>query len=141
GEVLRRRVVGAVDDHLKSHPDDWQGATNVLGREAVRSVVDLTSLFTPPPGKEWFVRRTAANAESLIRGDLPLTNESFDPNAVADCPVTLRFSYGTASLPVLGAVAEGLAALRNESPDVLEGVSHSIFYHPNQATDYISAWT
>jgi pimeloyl-ACP methyl ester carboxylesterase len=141
GEELGRRVEGAVDDHLKSHPGDWQGATDVLGREAVSSVDDLTSLFTPPPGKEWFVRRAAANAESLIRGDMPLTKESFDPDSIADCPVTLRFSYGTASLPIFRAIAKSLAALRNEIPDVLEGASHSIFHHPNQATEYINAWT
>lgn len=141
GEVLGRRFEGAVNDHLESNPGDWQGATDALGREAVSSVDDLTSLFPPLPGKEWFVRRTASNAESLIRGDLPLTEESFDPDAVADCPVTLRFSHGTASLPIFGAIAVGLAALRDESPDVLEGTSHSIFYHPDQATEYISAWT
>jgi pimeloyl-ACP methyl ester carboxylesterase len=141
GEELRRRIEGAVDNHLQSNPGDWQGATDELGREAVSSANNLASLFAPPPGKEWFVRRTAANAESLIRGDLPLTKESFDPDAVADCPVTLRFSYGTASLPIFGAVAQGLADLRNENPDVLEGVGHSIFYHPDQATEYISALT
>jgi pimeloyl-ACP methyl ester carboxylesterase len=141
GEVLRRRVEHAVDHHLKSHPGDWQGATDALGREAGRSVDDLTSLFTPPPGKEWFVGRTDANAESLIRGDLPLTRETFDPDAIGDCPVTLRFSHGTASLPIFRIVAGGLAALRDENPDVLEGASHSIFYHPDQAADYITAWT
>jgi len=141
GEVLRRRVEHAVDHHLKSHPGDWQGATDALGREAVRSVDDLTSLFTPPPGKEWFVGRTDANAESLILGDLPLTGEGFDPDAIADCPITLRFSHGTASLPIFGNIATELAALRHETPDVLEGASHSIFYHPNQAAHYIRSWT
>lgn len=141
GEELRRRIEGAVHDHLMSNPGDWQGATDVLGREAVSSADDLTSLFTPPPGKEWFVRRTAANAESLILGDLLLTKESFDPSAVTDCPVTLRFSHGTGSLPIFGSIAVGLSALRSEGPDTLEGASHSIFYHPNQAAEYISAWT
>ncbi len=141
GEEFRRRVEGAVNDHLKSKPGDWQGATDALGREAVSSVDSLISLFRPPPGKEWFARHAATNAESLIRGDLPLTKESFDSKSVADCPVTLRFSCGTASLPIFGAVAKSLAALRDESPDVLEGASHSIFYHPNQATEYISAWS
>ncbi|CAN5867574.1 hypothetical protein BH23ACT4_BH23ACT4_14710 [soil metagenome] len=140
GEELLGRVQGAVNEHLTSKPGDWQGATDVLGREAVSSVDDMTSLFSPPSGKEWFVRHAAANAESLIRGDLPLTKESFDPKSVADCPVTLRFSYGTASLPIFEAVAKSLAALRDEIPDVLEGVSHSIFYHPDQAAEYISAW-
>lgn len=141
GELLRRRVERAVDRHLQSNPGDWRGATDALGREAVSSIADLTSLFTPPAGKEWFVRRTGTNAESLIRGDLPLTGESFDPEAIADCPVTLRFSHGTASLPIFGSIAAGLAALRGEDLDVLEGASHSIFYHPNQAVDYIRAWT
>jgi pimeloyl-ACP methyl ester carboxylesterase len=141
GEALRRRVDRAVDRHLESHPGDWQGAADALGREAVRSVNDLKSLFTPPHGKEWFVRRTGTNAESLIRGDLPLTEETFDPTAIADCPITLRFSHGTASLPIFATVAEGLAALRDESPDVLRGAGHSIFYHPDQAADYIKAWT
>ncbi len=141
GELLRSHIEGAVNDHLMSNPGDWQGATDVLGREAVSSLDDMTSLFTPPPGKEWFVRRTAANAEALIRGDLPLTKESFDPTAVADCPVTLRFSHGTGSLPIFGAIAVKLAALRSEGPDTLEGTSHSIFYHPDQATEYIRAWT
>lgn len=141
GEEFRRRVEAAVNNHLKSKPGDWLGATDALGREAVSSVDDSTSLFTPPPGKEWFVRRAAANAESLIRGDVPLTKESFDPDSVADCPVTLRFSYGTASLPIFGAISRSLAAHRDERPDVLEGVSHSIVYHPDQATEYISAWT
>lgn len=141
GEEFRHRVEGAVNDHLKSKPGDWQGATDALGREAVGFVDDMTSLFTPPPGKDWFVRRAAANAESLIRGDLPLTKERFDPDAIEGCPVTLRFSHGTASLPIFGAVAKSLAALRDESPDVLEGASHSIFYHPNQATEYIRAWS
>ncbi|HEX2154782.1 MAG TPA: alpha/beta hydrolase [Acidimicrobiia bacterium] len=140
GELLRRRVERAVIHHLVSHPGDWRGAIDALGREAVGTAENLPSLFTPPPGKEWFVRRTDANAESLIRGDLPLTRESFDPDAIADCPVTLRFSHGTASLPIFGAVAIGLADLRNENPDVLEGAGHSIFYHPNQAAEYIRVW-
>lgn len=141
GEEFQRRVERAVDDHLKSHPGDWRGATDALGREAVSSVDDMTSLFKPPPGKEWFIRRTGANAESLIRGDLSLTRESFDPDAVANCPVTLRFSHGTASLPIFGAVALGLAAFRKEDPDLLRGAGHSIFHHPSQAVEYISGWT
>ena len=141
GELLRRRVEHAVDTYLKAHPGDWQGATDALGREAVSSEDGLTSLFTPPPGKEWFVGRTDANAESLIRGDLSLTRESFDPDAIADCPITLRFAHGTASLPIFRTITTGLAALRNENPDVLEGASHSIVYHANQAAEYIRSWT
>lgn len=141
GSALRGRIERSVNEHLRSHPDDWQGATDVLGREAVRDVDDLTSLFTPPPGKEWFVSRTGTNAEALIRGDLALTGESFDPGSIADSPVTLRFSHGTASLPIFETIAVALAATRNESPDVLDGMGHSFFYHPNEAVEYISSWT
>lgn len=141
GEELRLRVEAAVEGHLLSHPDDWQGATDALGREAASSMDDMTSLFTPPSGKEWFTRRTAMNAESLIRGDLPLTEERFDTDAVANCPVALRFSHGTVSLPIFGAIAENLAALRSERPDAIEGLSHGIFYHPGQVAEYIGAWT
>lgn len=141
GEVLQRRVEDAVNDHLISHPGDWQGAADALGGAAVRSVDGLDSLFRPPPGKEWFAFRSAPNAESLIRGDLPLTKESFDRDSVADCSVALRFSYGTNSLPIFRAVAKNLAAFRNESADVLKGASHSIFYHPTQAVEYIRRWT
>jgi pimeloyl-ACP methyl ester carboxylesterase len=138
GEALRRTVESAVDTHLRTHPDDWSGATEALGREAATSM-DIDSLFTPPPGKDWFARRTATNAESLIRGDLPLTRETFDRNAVTHCSVPVRFSHGTASLPIFGAISNTLANLRGEVPDVLDGVSHNIFYHPDQATEYISA--
>ncbi len=141
GQALLGRVEAAVNDHLTSEPGDWQGATDVLGREAVRSVDDRGSLFTPPAGKEWFLRRTARNAESLIRGDLALTKEHFTPRSVADCPVTLRFSYGSVSLPIFRAITTNLAALRSEQPDVLEGVGHNLFFHPDEATQYLRAWT
>lgn len=141
GEVLRSGVVRAVENHLRDHPDDWVGATDALGQAAVSSISDRTSLFTPPPGREWFFRHAAAHAESLIRGDMALTGERFDYDEVADCPTNLRFSYGTASLPIFRGIAEALAALRNEQPDVLDGVSHGLFLHPDEVTQYIARWT
>ncbi len=141
GEALRVEVVHAVEDHLRKHPSDWVGATDALGRAAVGSRDDRSSLFTPPPGRAWFFRHAASNAESLIRGDVPLTGERFDSDEVANCPTNLRFSYGTASLPIFRAITESLAAYRNDQPDVLEGVSHGIFLHPNQATQYILGCT
>ncbi len=67
-EALRVRVDSAVHEHLRSHPDDWAGATEELGRAAASSLPDTTNLFSAPPDKEWFARRTGDNAESLIRG-------------------------------------------------------------------------
>ena len=141
GEAFRAEVADTVENHLLEHPDDWIGATEALGRAAVRSISDQTSLFTPPPGREWFFRHAASQAEPLIRGDMPLTGEDFDSDDVANCPTNLRFSYGTASLPIFRTIAETLAGRRNEAPDVLDGVSHGIFLHPDQATRYIASWT
>lgn len=140
GNALRLAAELALEDHLRAHPGDWVGATQALGEAAVNSVDDMASLFTPPPGREWFARRTASHAESLIRGDLRLTGERFDPQEVASCPTNLRFSYGTASLPIFRDIAGRLAAHRNDDPDALDGVSHGIFYHPDTAAQYIAGW-
>jgi pimeloyl-ACP methyl ester carboxylesterase len=138
GDAFRLGVERAVDDHLREHPGDWAGASDALGRAAVSSIDDLSSLFTPPPGREWFARRTASYAEALIRGDVPLTGEHFDPEEVSECPADLRFSYGTASLPIFRGIAESLAALRNDEPEPLDGVGHGIFYHPDSASRYVA---
>lgn len=141
GHAFRREVIDAIEDHLREHPDDWVGATDALGRAAVSSMNDRTSLFTPPPGREWFFLHAAANAESLIRGDMHLTGETFAPDQVANCPTNLRFSYGTASLPIFRSIAETLAAQRGEHPDGLDGVSHGLALHPDEATKYVTSWT
>jgi pimeloyl-ACP methyl ester carboxylesterase len=137
GQCFRARIEGEVVDHLARSPHDWLGAVEALGRAAVTDVADMTSLFTPPPGKEWFSLHTSAGAEALIRGDLPMTAEPFDAEAVQRCPLNLRFSHGTRSLPIFRRIAETLAASRDETPDVLSGVGHSIFYHPDEAVEYL----
>ncbi|MGD2043038.1 MAG: alpha/beta hydrolase [Acidimicrobiia bacterium] len=141
GDAFRLEVLHAVDDHLRKCPEDWVGATDALGRAAVSSITDRTSLFKPPAGREWFFRHAASNAESLIRGDMLLTGETFEPDEVASCPTNLRFSYGTASIPIFRSIAETLAAQRDEQPDVLHGVSHGLFLHPDEATQYVASWT
>lgn len=140
-EALRVRVESAVQEHLRSQPDDWSGATEELGRAAASSLTDTVSLFSPPPHKEWFARRTVDNAESLIRGDVPLTRERFDPDAVANSPVNLRFAYGTASHPIFEQITSHLAAMRGESPDPIHGMGHLAFYQPDAVTSYIRYWT
>lgn len=140
GRELRSHVEVAVEEHLKEHPGDWSGASDALGRAAVAFVTDIESLFTPPPGREWFAERMDANAESLIRGELRLTGESYDLEAVANCPTRLRFAYGTASLPVFKDIAIRLADTRGQEADPLEGVGHGIPYHPDEAADYVRGW-
>jgi pimeloyl-ACP methyl ester carboxylesterase len=140
GRALRLHAEPAVEGHLNANPGDWSGAVDALGRAAASSVSDMSSLFTPPQGRDWFSRRADANAEALIRGDLLLTRETFDLEAVGDCPTNLRFVYGTASLPVFRGIATHLAARRAELPDALEGVGHSVFYHPDATANYIRSW-
>jgi len=137
GDEFRDAVERAVSDHLSTHPGDWEGASDVLGRVAASSIDDMTSLFSPPAGKDWYAHRSAAEAEALIKGDLPLTGERFDLGAVAGCPLPLAFSYGTSSLPMFRQIAENLAATRGELPLALPGVGHSIFYHPDEAVTYL----
>jgi pimeloyl-ACP methyl ester carboxylesterase len=140
GNQLRTRAETAVEEYLQSHPGDWPGSADVLGRAAVSSVPDVGSLFAPPRGKEWFAQRADTNAESFIRGDLPLTGERFDLKAIANCPVRVRFAYGTASLPVFRDIASRLATARGEKADVLEGMGHSAFYDPDSTAAYVSSW-
>lgn len=140
-EAFHVRVESAVQEHLRSHPDDWSGANEELGRAAASSLPDTTSLFSAPPDKEWFTRRTIGNAESLIRGDMPLTGERFDADAVANSPVNLRFAYGTASHPIFEQIASHLAAMRGESADPIHGMGHLAFYQPDAVTSYIRSWT
>jgi len=140
GEALRVRVESAVEEHLRSHPDDWSGATQELGRAAALSLPETTNLFTAPPDKEWFALRTDANAASLIRGDLPLTRERFDPDAITNSPVNLRFAYGTASHPVFKEIASHFAATRRDEPDAVDGMGHLAFYQPDSVAAYIRSW-
>jgi len=136
-EALRRRVETEVEAHLAANPDDWLGATAALGRAAVSEVEDVSSLFTPPPGREWFSDRCDAGAEALIRGELGLTREPVDLEHVGRCPVNLRFAYGSASLPAFREIASRLAGARGEHPDVLDGVGHLAFHHLDLITEYL----
>lgn len=140
GDAFRARTLQAVEEHLRSHPGDWEGAADALGKAAAGLTGEVASLFAAPPGRNWFARRTRSAAESLIRGDLALTGEDFDHDDVANCPLVLRFSHGTESLTIFATIAARLAAIRGEEPDVLPGVGHGIFYRPDRAVGYILGW-
>lgn len=137
GRKLEDRGASSVEQHLDSHPGDWIGAVDALGQAAASSLADVSSLFTPPIGREWFAQRADENAEALIRGDLPITREHFDRKAVADCTTSLRFAYGSASHPVFHGIAAELAASRSQTPDCLEGLGHIVCHHPDTAASYI----
>lgn len=138
GAEFQERALSAVEQHLEAHPGDWKGASAALGRAAVESIeADSRGLFTPPNGKEWFGERGDSNAESLLRGDLSLTREKFDYHAIASCPATIRFAYGTASLPIFRDITSRLAGARGTEPDSLEGVGHNAFFDPGVTASYI----
>jgi len=137
GRKLEDRGASSVAQHLDSHPGDWIGAVDALGRAAANSLADVSSLFTPPVGREWFTKRADENAEAFIRGDLPITQEHFDLKAVAGCQTNLRFAYGSASHPVFHGITAELAASRSQTPDRLEGVGHLVFHHPEATASYI----
>ena len=139
GEEFQRPANKAVADHLAAHPDDWVGAWAACLRAVARATnAGPRGFFTPPPGKEWYAEREDANAEALVVDDVPiLTRELVDEKELATAPVDIRFSFGTASLPIFREIATHLAAVRNAAPDALDGVGHSMPYLPDAAAAYI----
>jgi hypothetical protein len=95
-------------------------------------------IFAPPEGKEWYWQRGAANAEPLLRDDVPiLTYEVVDEAQLAASAVDIRFACGSRTTPIFREIATHLAAARGDVPDVVQGVSHSIHYQPDVAAAYI----
>jgi pimeloyl-ACP methyl ester carboxylesterase len=141
GDELHARMRAAVAIHLEAHPDDWAGAAVAVGRSLVSDPAPGSAgLFAAPPGKEWYMTRGAANAEPLIRDDVPiLSHEIADEADLAASGVDIRFAFGSRTAPIFQAIAVHLAAVRRHVPDVIEGVTHSIHYQPDEAAAYIKA--
>ena len=138
GEAYRRPAMEALAGHLLVHPDDWAGAYAAVGAAIATEISGPRGFFAPPVGREWYAEREDANAEALLRDDLPiLTGEVVDEAALASSAVDIRFSFGTSSLPIFRAIATRLAAIRGQAPDEIEGVGHAIYYHPDAAAAYI----
>jgi hypothetical protein len=66
-----------------------------------------------------------------------LTRETVDDKEVASCPATIRFAFGTASLPIFEEITSRLAATREATPDPLEGIGHGAFFYPDAVAAYI----
>lgn len=147
GEALQLPANAVVAEHLAAHPDDWVGAWTAFQRAAQRATKDAAGLpsdggprgvFTPPPGKKWYAEREAADAEALVVDDIPiLTRELVDEEELATALVDIRFSFGTASLPIFREIATHLASVRNAAPDAIDGAGHSMVYVPDAAAAYI----
>jgi len=96
------------------------------------------AVFTPPPGKEWYADREDADAEALVVDDVPiLSRELVDEVELATAPVDIRFSFGTASLPIFREIATHLASVRNAAPDAIDGAGHLMKYLPDAAAAYV----
>ena len=132
-------VQHAVDRHLAARPGDWVGALAVFRREVASAMGPAAdALAAPPQGKEWYAAREEANAEAFVRDDLAvLTRERVDEAELASAAVDIRFSFGTASMPIFRAIATQLATVRNASPIAIEGVGHLVYYDPDLAAAHL----
>jgi len=140
GEELHRRMSEAAAEHLAATPGDWAGAAAAVGRAlAPAPAPGSAGLFTPPKGKEWYWERGAGNAEPLLRDDVPiLSHEVADEGELAAAEVDIRFAFGSMTAPIFREIATHLAAARGDAPDVIDGVGHSIHYHPDAAAAYVA---
>lgn len=139
GEALHRLVLDAVRTHLDGQPRDWARAYEACVR-VVGAAVEASGagFIAPPIGKDWYARREAANGEAMVRDDIPiLTAERIDKALLASLPLEVRFAHGTGSPALFQDIATRLAAVRGDAPDVIEGVGHGLYFHPEAAAAYI----
>jgi len=138
---LRTRVVAALDAHLRRYPGDWAGAYGAFARAATPDPgPEAHGFLEPPPGKDWYGQREEGNAEAIVRDDIPiLTDELVDEASLAATSVDVRFSYGGDSGAIFRDIAVHLAAVRGDIPDVIDGVGHALYFHPDPAAAYLRA--
>ncbi|HSW43567.1 MAG TPA: hypothetical protein VLM76_13760 [Patescibacteria group bacterium] len=60
-----------------------------------------------------------------------------DEASLAATPVDLRFSYGSETNAIFRDIAVRLAAVRGDVPEVVDGVGHAIYLHPDAAAAYL----
>jgi pimeloyl-ACP methyl ester carboxylesterase len=160
GTALQERTAAAVAGHLEHHPGDWAGAYEAFaaavapaaepsppgapGPRPPASVANAATgtrgLLVSPPGREWYARREAGNAEAFLRDEVPiLTRELVDEPRLASLPVDIRFAHGTDSPEVFRDVATHLATVRGGIPDVIDGAGHVLCLRADAAAAYILA--
>jgi pimeloyl-ACP methyl ester carboxylesterase len=139
GEAFSQRPNEAMEADLAYHPDDWAGAYAAFGRAVSPSPTSAPrGFFTQAGAAAWYTEREDGNAEALVRDDIPiLTRELVDHAELASSAVDIRFSFGANSLSIFRDIATRLAAIRSDTADAIEGVGHSIYYHPDTAVAYI----
>ena len=139
GEAFAKPPNAAMEAHLDAHPSDWAGAYSAFGRAIAPAAASAPrGFFSQPKAADWYAEREDGNAEALVRDDIPIvTRELVDEEQLASATVDIRFSYGANTLPVFREISAFLAGLRGATPDAIEGVGHSIYYHPEAAARYI----
>jgi pimeloyl-ACP methyl ester carboxylesterase len=131
---LRSLVLVAMEAHLRIHPGDWVGAY----RAFARAVRPAAGSLTPPSDRDWHGQREELNAEAIVRDDIPiLTAEAVDEASLASTPVDMRFSYGSETSAIFRDIAVRLAAVRGDVPEMIDGVGHAIYLHPDAAAAYL----
>jgi len=139
-ENIRRSIGQAAAAHLAANPDDWAGAYVAVMRAVAPAWEASPDAATSPQPRSWYDEREERNAQTLFLDDIPiLTAELVEEAELASATVDIRFSFGTKTRPIFRDIAVHLAAVRNATPDVLDGVGHFLYYHPDVAAAYVRA--
>ena len=136
---MQAEAMGVMDAYLRRHPGDWVGAYGAFARALSPGAGGGHGFLEPPADKVWYARREERNAEALMRDDIAIiTTEAVDEGDLRRSRVDLRFSHGTGSLPLFAAIATRLAEARDARPEVISGVGHVLYVHPDEAAAYIA---
>ncbi|MDQ2983308.1 MAG: alpha/beta hydrolase [Actinomycetota bacterium] len=140
-ENIHRRIGEAAAKHLAASSDDWAGAYAAVMRAlAPASEAPPHVPPTSPQPRAWYDEREGRNAETLFLDDIPiLTAELVEEAVLASATVDIRFSVGAKTRPIFRDIAVHLAGVRGATPDVLEGVGHFLYYHPDVSAAYVRA--
>jgi pimeloyl-ACP methyl ester carboxylesterase len=135
------KLTEAAAEYLATNPGDWAGAyAAVMGDVALASEASPDVPAESAEPRSWYDAREEGNAEPLFRDDIPImTAELVDEAELASTAADIRFSFGTETRPIFRDIVVHLAAVRNAAPDVLEGVGHVLYYHPDVVASYIRA--
>ena len=68
---------------------------------------------------------------------LGLAPEAVDEASLASAPVDVRFSHGSETSAIFRGISVRLAAVRGGVPEVVDGVGHAIYLHPDAAAGYL----
>jgi pimeloyl-ACP methyl ester carboxylesterase len=139
GRQAQTTVLGSIAAYLEEHPGDWAGAHAEFERATAPDPASGVAGYLADAGAyEWHARREAANAEPFVRDDVPLLSTAdVDEAAVASTPADIRFAYGSRSGPLFRDIATGLASIRGEHPEVIDGAGHALYLTPELAAAYI----